>query len=209
MSSIQNIQAIGQVRFSNFTNEVEAALNRQINGELQAFYTYQAMASWCGRDDVALHGLRDLCLTEANNELLDARGLIDYVTRKGGNVIYYDIVSPYTTGNPPWNSPIQLMEYMLEMEKKNYSMLLAIHQAATATRDSEMEDFLQQHYLKPQTKDIKRIADIITNLKRCGIEGCGTFVWDRELQKSYPHSSYLSPYYGRSLEDVLPRPFKN
>lgn len=212
-AGIQGVQAVGPVRFSNFSNELEAALNRQINGELHAVYAYQAMASWCARDDVALHGLRALCLAQAAGELCDARGLIDYLTRKGGNVTFFDIASPSATGIAPCKGPLQLLDCMLELEKKNFLALLAIQQAAAAQREPELEHFIQQYYLKPQTREVKRIADIATNLKRCGIDGTGLFIWDRELQSSYGPAvaslpTRLPSYALRPHEDVLPRPFK-
>jgi ferritin heavy chain len=176
MSSTSQVRVV-------FTEQSQDGLNRQINNELYGFYVYQAMASWCARDDVALLGLREYCLNSASEELSDARGLIDYMSKKGGLVKYFAISAPFATGLPTYNTPLELMNHMLELEKKNYQSLLVLHQCATSSQDFEMEDFLESNYLKPQVKSIKNIADLLTNLKRVGVEGAGVFLWDREIAR--------------------------
>lgn len=41
----------------NLSTEAEAALNKQIEWELNSSYTYLSMATWLSRDNIALHGL--------------------------------------------------------------------------------------------------------------------------------------------------------
>ena len=202
MSSTSQVRVV-------FSDDCQKGVSQQINNELFGFYVYQSMASWCGRDDVALHGLREFCLKAAAEELDDARGLIDYMSRKGGVVNYMDIPSPFKTlGISEFSTPNDVMEQMLNLEKRNYHALLTLHGCASSTKDAEMEEFIQAHYLKPQVKQIKIIADLLTNLKRVGREGPGLFMWDRELNSVTAH--YSSSFSGNSsfLRDILPNPYR-
>ena len=40
----------------NYSPEVEEMINQQFSMELSSSYVYLAMAAYCQRDDVALHG---------------------------------------------------------------------------------------------------------------------------------------------------------
>ena len=191
-----------------FTEDCEKGINQQINNELYGFYVYQSMASWCGRDDVALHGLRNFCLKSAAEELDDARGLIDYMSRKGGLVNYLDIPSPYKAlGISGFQSAYEVMDQILNLEKRNYQSLLTLHKCANACKDAEMEEFIQTHYLKPQVKTIKEVADLLTNLKRVGNDGVGLFIWDRKLDEG---TGQMGPFLHKNsfVREVLPNPFK-
>lgn len=69
-------------------------LNRQINLELQAFYTYESMAAFFQRDDVALHGFRRFFRAAADEELGHARAMMSFVNERGGGVSFGRLQSP-------------------------------------------------------------------------------------------------------------------
>ena len=51
----------------NLSKESEEGLNRQIQIELAASYTYLSMAAWLSRDTVALNGLAEYFKEQSKN----------------------------------------------------------------------------------------------------------------------------------------------
>lgn len=52
----------------NFSAESEAGINKQINMELSASYTYLSMACYFDRNDVALHGFFEFFRKQSDEE---------------------------------------------------------------------------------------------------------------------------------------------
>merc|ERR1711953_385352 len=61
----------------NFHSDSEAMINKQINLELFASYTYMAMACYFDRDDVALHGFAKHSRHESEEERKHAMNLVE------------------------------------------------------------------------------------------------------------------------------------
>uniref|UniRef100_A0A8W8JW36 Ferritin n=1 Tax=Magallana gigas TaxID=29159 RepID=A0A8W8JW36_MAGGI len=62
----------------NYHQESEAGINRQINMELYACYTYQSMAYYFDRDDVALPGFSKFFKNSSDEEREHAEKLMKY-----------------------------------------------------------------------------------------------------------------------------------
>ena len=60
--------------------------------------------------------------------------------------------------------------------------LLALHALASKHSDPHLTDFLESEYLDEQVDSIKQLADMITILKRAGVNGLGEHIVDKELQ---------------------------
>merc|ERR1711915_291298 len=79
--------ALSKVK-QNFHSESESLLNKQINMELYASYTYMSMAAYFAREDVALHGFAKRFRESS------AEKLIEYQTMRGGRVVFKEISKP-------------------------------------------------------------------------------------------------------------------
>ncbi len=60
----------------NYHQESEASTNKQINLELYASYSYQSMAFYFDRDDIALHGFSKFFKKSSDDEREHAEKVI-------------------------------------------------------------------------------------------------------------------------------------
>jgi ferritin heavy chain len=163
----------------NFSEDVELAINNQINMELFASYTYLAMAYHFNRHDVALKGFYHFFKKSSDDEREHAMKLLEYMNKRGGKVILRDIVAPGTQ----WNTAEEAVAAALQLEKDVNRSLLNLHGIASAQGDANMCDFIENEYLQEQVDSIKEIGDLLTNCRRVG-EGLGIFILDKELHES-------------------------
>jgi len=166
---------MAQVR-QNYHEESEAGVNKQINMELYASYTYMSMAYHFDRDDVDLKGMHKWLLKASEEEREHAMKLMKFQNQRGGRIVLQDIKAPE---KPEWGSALDAMEAALALEKHVNQALLDLHKVAEKHDDAQMQDFLEAHYLTEQVEAIKEIGGYITNLKRVG-PGLGEYMFDKE-----------------------------
>ena len=167
-----------QVR-QNFHELCEAGVNKQINLELYASYTYHSIAFYFDRDDVALPGAHKYFKKQSEEEREHAEKLMKFQNQRGGRVKLKDITAPE---KEEWGSLLDAFKVALELEKKVNQSLLDLHSLADSKKDAQMCDFIETHYLTEQVEAIKEIGDHITNLKRVGT-GLGEYIYDKENLK--------------------------
>uniref|UniRef100_A0A3P8P6K1 Ferritin n=1 Tax=Astatotilapia calliptera TaxID=8154 RepID=A0A3P8P6K1_ASTCA len=169
-----------QVR-QNYHRDCEAAINRMVNMELFASYTYTSMGRndwWCvpinnlclicqafyfDRDDVALPGFSHFFKENSHEEREHADKLLSFQNKRGGRVLLQDIKKPE---RDEWGSGLEAMQCALQLEKNVNQALLDLHKLASQHNDPHLCDFLESHYLDEQVKSIKKLGDHITNLTR-------------------------------------------
>ena len=84
-----------------------------------------------------------------------------------------------------WKTPMNILETALKYEKEVNQSLLNLHKIAAENEDPALEDFIESEFLEEQVKDIREIADMITQLARCGGDGLGLFIFDRDLGEKH------------------------
>lgn len=159
----------------NFHEDCEAAINKQINMELFASYTYMSMAFYFDRDDVAFMNVKKYFLKASEEEREHAMKLMSYQNMRGGRIFLSNIEKP---AKDAWGSISDAFEAAVDLEKKVNQSLLDIHAIATEKNDPQFCDFLESEYLEEQVKAVKELSDHITNLKRLG-EGMGEYLFDK------------------------------
>uniref|UniRef100_G3NRD8 Ferritin n=1 Tax=Gasterosteus aculeatus aculeatus TaxID=481459 RepID=G3NRD8_GASAC len=142
-----------QVR-QNYHRDCEAAINRMVNMELSASYTYTSMAFYFSRDDVALKGFAHFFKENSDEEKEHAEKLLCFQNKRGGRIFLQDVKKPE---RDEWGSGL---------EKNVNQALLDLHKLASEHGDPHMCDFLETHYLNEQVEAIKKLGDHITNLTR-------------------------------------------
>jgi len=172
---MDNKSNVSQVR-QNYHSESEAAINRQINLELYASYTYFSMYGYFERDDVALKGFAKFFKKQSEEEREHAEKLIQYQNMRGGRIVLADIKKP---DRDEWGSGLEAMSAALQLEKNVNTALLEVHAIASKHNDPQMCDFIESNYLLEQVHSIKEISDYVTNLKRVG-PGLGEYQFDHE-----------------------------
>lgn len=132
----------------NYSAESEAAVNRQINVELKASHAYLSMASYFGRDSVALFGLQKFFQKSSDEEREHAEKLIKYQNMRGGNVVLTGVPEP----NNDWKSARNAVEVALQMEKDVNRALLEFHQVSLMMKVWNI--IISTHYRLPKNKTI-------------------------------------------------------
>jgi len=148
--------------------------------ELYASYTYQSMAFYFDRDDVALPGFAKFFSKSSAEEREHAEKFMKYQNKRGGRIVLQDIKKP---DRDEWGSALEAMQVALQLEKSVNQSLLDLHKVCSNHDDAQMADFLESEYLEEQVKAIKEIGDHITQLKRVG-PGLGEYLYDKESMGS-------------------------
>ncbi|KAL0993597.1 hypothetical protein UPYG_G00110280 [Umbra pygmaea] len=151
-----------QVR-QNYHRDCEAAINRMINMELYASYTYTSMAYYFSRDDMALPGFAHFFKENSEEEREHADKLLSFQNKRGGRIFLQDIKKP---DRDEWGSGLEAMQSALQLEKTVNQALLDLHKIATDKVDPHLCDFLETHYLNEQVETIKKLGDYINNLTK-------------------------------------------
>lgn len=159
----------------NFHDESEAAINKQINMELAASYTYLALAFQFNRHEVALKGFYEFFLKNSHEEREHAEKLMSYQNERGGRLRLEPVHPPK---HFEFSNGLEAMECALQLERDVNESLLKLHALASEKVDPHLTDFLEEHFLDEQVESMKRIGDFITNLKRCG-PGLGEYQFDK------------------------------
>ncbi|KAL5517166.1 hypothetical protein EMCRGX_G002657 [Ephydatia muelleri] len=160
----------------NFAPECEAGINRQINKELYAFYTYTSLAFYFERDDVDLKGFAKFFRDSAKEELEHAEKFMKFQTERGGRIVLQDIKRP---DKDEWGTGLDAMETALALEKTVNQALLDLKTTSDEHGDHQMSDFIEEEFLGEQVASIRKLAGYITNLKRVGT-GQGEYLFDHE-----------------------------
>ncbi|TRY78398.1 hypothetical protein TCAL_08982 [Tigriopus californicus] len=162
----------------NYPTDLEAGINKQINMELFASYTYGAMYAYFSRDDLAKHGFAKFFRESSDEERDHAYKLIKYQNMRGGRVAFQDVAKPVKVN---FEGPLEAIEDALALEKTVNQSLLDLHKMATSQGDPQLPFFLEGAFLKDQVKTAKKLGDMITKVKRAG-EGVGLHIIDQELK---------------------------
>ena len=138
---------MSQVR-QNYHEDSEKGINKQINLELYAMYTYMSMVTLdrtlCGlvrepfilfspqsfyfeRDDVALPGFAKYFRKASAEEMDHAKTFMKFQNDRGGRVVFQDIKKP---AKDAWGNGLEAMQAALELEKTVNQALLDLHKIA-------------------------------------------------------------------------------
>jgi len=169
--------AVSKIR-TNFHENSEALINKQINMELHASYVYMSMAAYFDRDDVALAGFAKRFRENSEEERGHALKLIEYQNMRGGRVVFQDVAKAKTDD---WTSALNAVEASLELEKKVHEALLELHKEGDSHGDAQLTDFIEGEFLKEQVQAQKEIGTLITQMRNAG-DGLGLHIIDKELQ---------------------------
>lgn len=98
---------------------------------------------------------------------------------RGGKVELQAIPAPELE----WKSALNILEATLKMEKDVTQSLLNLSRTASQSGDPELEDFINSEFLHEQKKDIKKAADMVTQLQLAGPNGLGLYLFDKQISK--------------------------
>ncbi len=154
--------------------KILTALNKQINEEMKSAYIYLAMATEF--DAMDLNGFANWMNIQVQEELAHAKIIYNYVSSRGGKVIYDTIDSP----NVEWDSPKAIFEATLKHEEFISSCINNLMNQAKELKDNATEIFLNW-FVSEQVEEEENALKIIKKIELAGQTGPGLYILDQEL----------------------------
>ena len=153
---------------------VVEAINRQINSELSASYSYLAMSAWSERQK--LTGAARWLRLQSQEEYMHAMKLLDFLLARDCDVDLTAIHAP----DYPYSSLLDVFERGLKQEQDVSRQIdslyeIAFHEKAFAAV-AELQWFLTE-----QVEEEKTAREIVTKLAMIGGDPASLLDMDREL----------------------------
>ena len=153
---------------------IEKALNEQLNKELYSAYLYLAMAAYF--ESKNLKGFANWMMQQAIEEQCHAMKFYNFIVERGGRVILEAIEKPPTE----WASPLDVFEYTYEHEKKVTESINNLYALAKQENDYATEVFLHW-FIDEQVEEEASVDEIVNKLRLVGDKGHALLMIDREL----------------------------
>lgn len=162
-----------------WSKNCEDAVNKQINLEMYASYTYQYLFSFFNRNTVAFRNIAKFFNKCSLEEREHANKFIEYQNKRGGKVILTDIKKPEDNNYNTVMSMKRGFELALQLEKTVYENLLELHKIGETDNDPQFTDFIESEFLEEQINAIDELNLYITELRL--IDGNGHGLWNFDL----------------------------
>ena len=166
--------------------EIETAINAQINQELAAAHSYLGMAAHF--DELNLNGFSRWMSVQADEEREHADRLFRYLLDRGGKVRLGAIPSPdFETGDH-----VKLFETALAQEQANTRSINELYELATTHNDYATKSHLQW-FLDEQVEEEASIDEILGHLKLAGDDTAALLYLNDKLGQRGPESEAEAP----------------
>jgi ferritin len=155
-------------------DNIQKALNKQINDELYSSYLYLAMAAHFETEN--LNGFAHWMKLQSQEEYGHAMKIYEYVFQRNGKVTLAKIDAPAES----WKSIIDVFEEIYSHEQKISASIDAIVGLAFAEKDYATNNFLQW-FVGEQVEEEATALYILDKAKLIGDNRNGIFMLDKEL----------------------------
>ena len=153
---------------------VVEAINRQINSELSASYSYLAMSAWC--EGQKFVGAGRWLRLQSQEEHMHAMKLLDFLLARDCEVKFLAIHAP----SAPFASLLDVFERALEQELEVSKQIDSLYETAFNEKAFAAVAELQW-FLTEQVEEEKTGREIVTKLKMIGSDPPSLLEMDREL----------------------------
>lgn len=164
------------------SEQMRAALNDQINMELEAAYVYAAMANHF--EHQALKGFAHWMRLQSSEELDHARKFIDYMSDRGAPVEFKTIAAP----QGGWSAPLAVFEDALAHERKVTASINRLSSMAIKEADHATHALLEW-FVSEQVEEEANADEIVQQLKLADGAPGALFIMDREMAQRQPDGS--------------------
>lgn len=155
-------------------DKMQAALNDQINEELGSFYIYLSMAAYFEAEN--LPGFAHWMRMQADEEMMHAMKIYDYIVGRQGRVLLKAIAGPETE----WASPLAAFEGALAHEQHITGCIHRLVALARQEGDYGTDTFLQW-FVTEQVEEEDNVSRAVEDIRRVADFPSGLFMLDREL----------------------------
>ena len=140
------------------SKKMEKALNEQVNAEMYSAYLYLSMSSYF--ESTNLPGFAGWMKAQAQEEMMHAMKIYDYVNERGGRITLTAIEGPPTK----WKSPLAVFEATYKHEQVVTGRINDLVDLAIEEKDHATNAFLQW-FVTEQVEEEKSADEIVQKLK--------------------------------------------
>ena len=158
------------------SDQMTAAINKQINAELYSSYLYLSMSAWF--EDKNLTGLAKWMRAQAAEEHAHAMKFLDHLVARGARVKLAAIDAPPSD----FTSPLAVFEEVLKHEQKVTAMIHDLAGLADAQKDRAAAGELQW-FIKEQVEEEATAGQIVAQFRMVKDSVGGLFQLDHHLGK--------------------------
>lgn len=156
------------------SRKMEQALNDQVNAELYSSYLYLSMNSYF--ESINLPGFANWMKVQAQEELVHAMKIYDFVNERNGRNLLKAIDKPPTE----WKSPLNIFEEVLKHEQKVTALINNLVNLSTDEKDHATTSFLQW-FINEQVEEEASADAVLQQLKLMENAPGGLFMLDNQL----------------------------
>lgn len=156
------------------SNEIEDALNEQMNKEFYSAYLYLAMSAYC--NTIGLPGFAQWMRNQYEEEILHVTKMYDYILDQGGKINLKQVDQP----PQEYGTPLEVFEKTLEHEQFITGSIHNLMGMAVDERDYATQTFLQW-YVTEQVEEESNVNDVIAPLRMVGNDKGGLMMIDQQL----------------------------
>jgi len=156
------------------TEQMQQALNSQVNAEMYSAYMYLSMSACF--EDMNLSGCARWMRLQAQEELIHAMKIHDFILERGGRISLESIEAPPGS----WNSPLEIFEGVVSHEQKVTRMINDLVDLAIQEKDHASNNFLQW-FVAEQVEEEASADAVLKKIKLTGDAPGGLFILDQEL----------------------------
>lgn len=143
------------------TENMEKAINEQLNAEMYSGYLYLSMSAYF--EEIDYPGFANWMKVQAQEELDHAMKFYNYLITRGAKVTLKEIEAPQTE----WDSIQAVFAHVLEHEQLVTSLINNLVDLAIEEKDHATNQFLQW-YVEEQVEEEESAMEALGKLKRAG-----------------------------------------
>jgi ferritin len=156
------------------SKKMEEALNEQVNAEMYSAYMYLSMEAYFKSQN--LNGFANWMRAQAQEEMMHAIKIYDFINERGGKVTLKAIDGPPTQ----WRSPLAVFEAVYAHEQKVTGLINELVDLAIKEKDHATNTFLQW-FVNEQVEEEASADEVVQQLKMMKDAPGGMFMLNREL----------------------------
>ena len=157
-----------------FSAKVQDAINKQINNELSASYTYLAMSSYCDRENFL--GCSRWLRLQSQEEYDHAMRLLDFLLARDGNVKLEAIAEP----DVKYKSIAAIFEQAYDQEKETTTEIDELYDLTH--KEKAFAALVElQWFITEQVEEEKTAREIVAKFHQCKDDPSALMDLDREL----------------------------
>ena len=164
---------------STLAPELHALLNKQINLEMAASYSYLAMSAWF--EESPYGGFAQWMLAQSQEETAHAMKFYQFVIDRNATVELEAIEKPRAS----YDSALDVFETSLKQEQAVTAAIHELYELAEKHRDHETKNLLNW-FLDEQIEEEKAAQDMIDRLTLVGDNPVGMLQLDQEAAQRKP-----------------------